>query len=180
MEGDDAVMLGAFPVEDYMRIHVVDASPSSVRNQYTDVSLVDKYEMPEEEYAKRSDSVLAFKQRNRLGRFGKNDESAHLPIAEDTFEKEASAIKVGERCEIDLGSGLKRRGTVKFVGTTKFKPGFWVGIHYDEPFGKNDGSVEGERYFTCPPKHGSFVRPNKVVTGDFPEEDFDDDELEEM
>jgi len=35
-----------------------------------------------------------------------------------------------------------------FIGRVPELPlGFWVGIKYDEPVGKNDGSVKGVRYF---------------------------------
>lgn len=45
--------------------------------------------------------------------------------------------------------------------------------------GKNDGSVGGKSYFVCKPKHGSFIRPDRVEIGDFePMDDLDD--LEEM
>ncbi|KAF0553304.1 Tubulin-folding cofactor B [Gigaspora margarita] len=119
------------------------------------------------------DSVLAFKQRNKLGRFS----DAHSLTSDSyTFEEEAKNIKVGDRCEVDFGDaeGLKRRGTVKYVGEAKFKPGYWVGVQYDEPVGKHDGVVQGERYFSCPDKYGAFVRPNKVKVGDYPEEEFDE------
>ncbi len=88
-------------------------------------------------------------------------------------------MKVGDRAEVTPGA---KRGEVKFVGNNvKNLPlGWWVGIQYDEPVGKNDGSVKGVRIFQCPDGYGGFVRPNNVSVGDFPpidDFDFDEDEI---
>ncbi|GLB06635.1 hypothetical protein AtubIFM57258_001946 [Aspergillus tubingensis] len=56
-----------------------------------------------------------------------------------------------------------RQATVRFVGSTQFAAGDWIGVELDEPTGKNDGSVQGERYFDCEPGFGMFVRPTAIA-----------------
>jgi tubulin-folding cofactor B len=47
--------------------------------------------------------------------------------------------------------------------------------------GASGASVDGERYFKTGPLRASFVKPDKVEVGDFPELDpFADDDDEEM
>jgi len=142
----------------------------------TDVAQVEKFELTESEYAKRQDTVLAYKQRNKVGRFAEKD----VTQVERPEQLEPVNIHVGSRCEVEsLEAGFNKRGTVRFVGQTQFGTGIWVGVEYDEPFGKNDGSVKGERYFLCRQNYGVFVRPEKVKVGDYPAEELEL-EYEEM
>ncbi|KAI8647404.1 CAP Gly-rich domain-containing protein, partial [Parasitella parasitica] len=53
-------------------------------------------------------------------------------------------------------------GTIRYVGTTSFQTGKWVGVELDEPLGKNSGVVQGKRYFDCKNNHGVFTRPANV------------------
>ncbi|MGH0137008.1 UNVERIFIED_CONTAM: hypothetical protein FKN15_061972 [Acipenser sinensis] len=67
-------------------------------------------------------------------------------------------IKVGSRVEV-IGKGY--RGTVAYIGATLFATGKWVGVILDDAKGKNDGTVQGKRYFTCEENHGIFVRQSQ-------------------
>ncbi|PPQ70843.1 hypothetical protein CVT24_001050 [Panaeolus cyanescens] len=174
---DDSKPLGFYGARDWQVIKVTDTNPSTTfTGQLSDVSQVDKFEISEAEYAKRNDTVLAYKQRHKVGRFAEKPESTEEP------SPRVDNIPVGSRCEVESTEpGLSKRGTVRFVGETKFSKGVWVGIEYDEPYGKNDGSVQGERYFTCLQNYGVFVKPEKVKVGDYPVEELNlDDEDEEI
>ncbi|ORY44202.1 hypothetical protein BCR33DRAFT_697891 [Rhizoclosmatium globosum] len=180
---DDEKLLGFYPIDNFCRIHATDSNPHRQKGAFTDVSQVKKFEITDEEYEKRNDSVRAFKQRMKLGRFADAASTTSSTPAQDEFKEEASKINVGDRCQVisEEAGGLAKRGTVKFVGLTQFKPGYWVGIEYDEPVGKHDGSVGGERYFDAKNKYAAFARPNRVQVGDYPEEDlFSDLEDDEM
>lgn len=128
-------------VVDGMAIKVLDTRPKELVQTYTDESLVEKYVMDDDTYAARRDTVLAFKQRNKLGRFDPaKDAAASTGSADESAVPDE--VKPGARCQVDLsGTGAnQRKGTVRFVGSTKFAAGAWVGVEYDEPVGKNDGS----------------------------------------
>ncbi|TPX10545.1 uncharacterized protein E0L32_008431, partial [Thyridium curvatum] len=62
-----------------------------------------------------------------------------------------------------IRTGDGKVGIVRFVGGTAFAPGEWVGVELDDDTGKNDGSVQGERYFDCEMGHGIFVRPTTIA-----------------
>lgn len=139
--------------------------------------------MPEEEYEKKTDSVLAWKKAQKLGRFDPNAPSQEeARLAGFRRDIEDRGIDVGRRCRV--GADDTRRGTVKYVGEVKEIPsgaGAWIGVHLDEPVGKNDGSIAGTRYWGEPSdlKHGVFVRPERVEIGDYPVMD-DLEDMEEI
>ncbi|XP_046723728.1 dynactin subunit 1 isoform X3 [Silurus meridionalis] len=68
-------------------------------------------------------------------------------------------VKVGSVVEV-IGKG--HRGTVAYIGNTLFASGKWVGVILEEARGKNDGTVQGKRYFTCLENHGIFVRQSQI------------------
>ncbi|XP_012944939.1 centrosome-associated protein 350 [Aplysia californica] len=74
-----------------------------------------------------------------------------------------SWIQDGESVTVTSSRGFPKTGTVRFVGSVQFAHGVWVGVELDQPEGKNDGAVKGIRYFQCRPRHGVFVRPDKLV-----------------
>jgi tubulin-folding cofactor B len=168
--------------------------------------------MTTEDYESRTDSVLAWKKAQKLGRFDPNapeiekskieasfreveDRGAWLSVISNAISnfsnkkvvenyhaqaanesKLSTGIKQGLRCRV-LPSNDHRRGVVSFVGEVPDIPsvGAWVGVTLDEPTGKNDGSVNGTKYFSCAPKCGVFLRAERVEIGDFPELSLDDE-----
>ena len=103
---------------------------------------MEKYEISQEAYEQRQDSICSFLKRNKLGRF--NEEEQAQQEAENSQHlieeaAQASTIPVGSHCEVWTPGQPPHRGTVMYVGLTDFKPGYWIGVRYDEPLGKNDG-----------------------------------------
>ncbi|GAA5857921.1 hypothetical protein JCM9279_000635 [Rhodotorula babjevae] len=137
--GNDNKTLDSYGLREYMTIRVDSNDPHArgLAGQYTDDSQVDKFELTEEEYAARRDTVLQFKKRNQLGRFAPPPPSSSAPPSALPAD-----LAPGARCEVALSPELSRRGTVRFVGPTEFgakDDSVWVGVEWDEPVGKGDG-----------------------------------------
>lgn len=169
----DDKMLGYYQCRDDFIIHVVDNQPAALVENYDDVSKVEKFTISEEAYAARTDSVRAFKERmlaqQRAEALARGEE---LPVElnDDSFREAAEKVHVGDRCQCSPGDRL---GTVRYVGrVAALKPGWWIGVEFDEPVGKGDGSVKGVKVFECRPQYGGFLRPEHVEVGDFPPEEF--------
>nr|CAH8861571.1 unnamed protein product [Trichobilharzia regenti] len=56
----------------------------------------------------------------------------------------------------------QRRGILRFIGETQFAPGVWYGVELEQPVGKNNGSINGVRYFDCAVGHGIFAPVNRI------------------
>lgn len=110
------------------------------------------------------------------------EEKVETTMNELYSEESVAGMEIGNRCQVEPGA---RRGTVSFIGEVPELGGgggHWVGVTFDEPVGKTDGTVKGgKRYFEAMPKHGGFVRGKNVQVGDFPERDiFDDSDEDEL
>ena len=71
----------------------------------------------------------------------------------------ADTLRLGQTVET-VGS---QQGVVRYIGPIHVSDGTFVGLELPTPSGKNDGSVRGERYFTCPPLHGLFIKETSII-----------------
>jgi hypothetical protein len=104
-----------------------------------------------------------------------NSLSLSLQPTPDVGPESVAGMEVGMRCEVTLGG---RRGEVCYVGEVPELSGggHWVGVRFDEPVGKSNGSAKGKQYFECNDHHGGWVRGYKLKVGDYPEKEFNFDE----
>ncbi|KAI9849413.1 MAG: hypothetical protein M1838_000156 [Thelocarpon superellum] len=153
-------------------VKVHDLRPPSARPNWTDASQVPKYMLPAEKYAALPSTVLAWKKAEKLGRFDPDAPAKHEAMVR-AHEEEAKerGLEVGLRCRV--GADDTRRGAIAYVGPVPEIPGqiggWWIGVRFDEPVGRNDGSVKV-------PSRPVFT---KTETGPDTTNNDDDEETEE-
>ena len=89
--------------------------------------------------------------------------AAEGPVAAPSSKTAAGGgldFSVGDRVQL---VGTEKVARVRFAGAVPFSDGTWVGLELGDASGRNDGSVQGRRYFTCKPRHGLFVRAASCV-----------------
>ncbi|XP_063921351.1 centrosomal protein of 164 kDa isoform X2 [Zophobas morio] len=65
----------------------------------------------------------------------------------------------------DIGKKVRvveKEGTLRYVGNVHFSTGVWCGVELSSSLGKNDGVVNGVRYFACPQSCGLMAPLSKV------------------
>lgn len=77
---------------------------------------------------------------------------------------ELSDFEIGQTVELSDG----RIAIIQYIGNTAFAPGDWLGVVLEDATGKNDGLVQGQRYFECRPGYGMFLRPSAATVIDEP------------
>ncbi|VDD88181.1 unnamed protein product [Enterobius vermicularis] len=126
---DEQQTLASLKMADGMEVYVKDMFGNSGLNSFPPV---EKYVLPDEKYNERAESVRTWRKREQL---------LSKANMEEESEKIAKSIKQGDRCVVHLQNQPSKNGTVSYVGTTQFKPGW---------------------YFSCQEKYGGFVRPRDV------------------
>lgn len=155
LAGDGTVVRDALPHGDAVlrdegivagcTLEVTDNDASGTVAALQDTTQVEKVVISEESYEKRGDNFRKFK----------------AQLAAPAAAAASSKFAVGQRVRV-VGSSPELLGTVRFVGATQFAEGMWIGVELDTPDGKNNGSVAGVDYFSCPDKHGSFRKPAQL------------------
>jgi tubulin-folding cofactor B len=169
--------LGYYSPKEGYNIHCLDLDPNSITKDLEDVSKVEKYVMKDEDYDKLPDSFRKFKENHLKNNpdLKKNTKPKPEKKDENFMKEDAQKFEIGKRCQL-LQPG-KPRGEIAYVGPApEVSEGWFVGVKLDEPFGNSNGTVKGTQYFECLDNYGSFLRPDKVEQGNFPELDFDSED----
>lgn len=159
LDNDDAE-LGSYPIENDMRLHIVDNSIQS----FIGDGHVEKFELTDKQYDTRRNTVRDYLKTNNLGKYNEEEMKAiEERKKQEQLEQEtkAAAINIGDRCLVTT-KGPRRIGTVRYKGAFHVKPGIFIGVEFDEPLGIHDGRYEYIE-LNCLPRQKS----NKIILFSF-------------
>ncbi|SSD59382.1 uncharacterized protein SCODWIG_01143 [Saccharomycodes ludwigii] len=154
------------------KVKVLDNNPKSTFNVLVQQGNVDDdqlYQLDDSVYKKRTDSVYMWKQSMKA-----EIESAtrqRIDLLKKNLNKGCIVLKDG------------RKGILRYVGCVSDTvtganndSEIWCGVEFSEAVGKNNGCINGQRYFgPVSEKHGGFFKPTSL---DLINDNFEnDDEL---
>lgn len=135
IDNNDA-KLGSYPIDDGMRVHVID------QFLLVDAENVEKFELTDDQYSSKQDTVRNFLLKNKLGKYDEAEMKrleAKKQQAKEKEEQMAKQIQIGLRCKVTTADQPTRYGTVMFNGRLEGKKNLMIGVKFDEPLGVNDG-----------------------------------------
>ena len=86
---DSNALLGSFPLDDGVRLHIEDNS--KLKGEFENVANVEKFELTKDEYDKRVDTLAAYLKRNKLGKYNE-EEMAELACQKRWPQKSLKGI----------------------------------------------------------------------------------------
>lgn len=149
---DSTATLDTFEIQPNSCLYVSDIRDQTKTDQ-SDLEEIEHFKLSDEAYTARSNTFLKWRETH----------SSTLTKTDLDQKKICErGIQINQQCYVE-GGDETREGRVRFIGQVEGLPeGLWVGVEYNAPVGKNDGSFQGIHYFTTKQGHGSFVRPNRI------------------
>jgi tubulin-folding cofactor B len=121
---------------------------------------VKKYEISDEAYSKLPNNAAKWKANLLTQKIFSPDR----PIQVESDSRHNYRFNIDDRVMVVSKNDPENspKATVKYVGPVHFASGEWVGISYDDPLGKHQGTIDQTRYFHTEQNHGSFVKPSNL------------------
>lgn len=92
-----------------------------------------------------------------------NNDATHTDDDDAASDVSTENFSMGERVLLDGRS----KAQVAYFGSVHFShDDDWVGLVFEEPIGKHNGTVAGHEYFKCDSMHGLFVRSHRLQRTD--------------
>ena len=88
--------------------------------------------------------------------------TSQLHSPSSNYSEIDSLFNLGDRVWISFNVQEDKIGTIAFIGRVRGNSNF-AGIILDDPTGKNNGSLDGIKYFTCPENYGIFASLDRII-----------------